>query len=241
MKVLIQNGLENGNKTGVVLVTYSDQDRSYVKLRTYAADRYATAEPEAIKSLFNTMLIDPHLKLYKAVEAQHDYTNYTYMKKGAARLGIEALVYGRTPEERLAKARALLTEALSHYRTFMYTQFCRMNDWDYNVVPVFNNGKLNRKLSLEEPRNHLYGEQDPHLGTGTDTSFRRSKRRIDFAHGKMVHDCRELGIKPPAYPSAQIRALCTKYYGQETHPEFGAFTRGTFEKPYPMPPEFAII
>ena len=241
MRVLIQNCLDNANKTGTILVSPIGQDKSYVKLSTYAASPSVAAEPEDIKNIFNAMLIDPHLQLYKTIEGKHTFFSPFYMKKGGAHLELYMFVHGQTPAERVSKARALLAEALNQYRRFMYTQFCRVSDWDYNAVTVLSGGKLNRKMSLEDPRNHLYGKHDPHLGTGTDTSFRRAKRRLDLAHGKMVHDCRELGIKPPAYPSAQIRALCTKYYGQKTHPEFGAFTRGAFEKPYPLPPEFAII
>ena len=60
--------------------------------------------------------------------------------------------------------------------------------------------------------------------------FRREKRKLDLLHGKIVEHSRRNGIEHPAYPSAQVRALCTKFYGQEAHPKFGHFTHGRFER-----------
>ena len=58
----------------------------------------------------------------------------------------------------------------------------------------------------------------------------REKRKLDLIYGKLIEHSRHNGIKHPAYPSAQVRALCTKFYGQEAHPEFGRFTHGRFER-----------
>lgn len=66
--------------------------------------------------------------------------------------------------------------------------------------------------------------------SGTEADFHREERKLDLLYGQIVEHSRRNGIKRPPYPSAQVRALCTKFYGQEAHPEFGRFTHGRFER-----------
>lgn len=124
---------------------------------------------------------------------------------------------------------AARNRVLQDLRTYLLAQFRRTAMWDSNIE-VAGRGNTCKKIHTEKADAYIFNTVDTIFGRGADADFRRGKRKLDLSHGQTVHHCKELGIKSPPYPSAQIRALCTKYFGEEAHPEFGRFTYGSFER-----------
>lgn len=192
----------------------------------------------ALKILFGQMLFLPVEKLIPGVIKDCGYGHSIFQPGQPCTLSHDNVqtritFYGdrsrSSPSIIQQELQELHTELMRVFKENMHLQFWRCGIWDNSSAP---SGKTvgKNKLETEFAENYIFNEFDTEYGAGTDADFRREKRKLDLIHGKIVEFSRHNGIKHPAYPSAQVRALCTKFYGQETHPEFGRFTHGRFER-----------
>lgn len=191
---------------------------------------------QELQVLFGQLLFLPAEKLFGAEikgEGSRYYTTslVSHFSHGSAR--IQARFDNHTVRKTHAEASQLLQdahrEALKALKDNLLLQFWRRTTWNNNIEPSATSVAKHR-LETEFAEHYIFNEIDTEYGSGSNAQFRREKRKLDLLYGQIVEHSRRNGIKRPAYPSAQVRALCTKFYGQEAHPEFGRFTHGRFER-----------
>lgn len=195
------------------------------------------ARAQKLQVLFGQLLFTTAEKLFGAtIHSSNSHrhhiacqtSNFTH---GHVRIqeNFRNLVYRTTRAETLRLLQDAHKEALKALEDNLLLQFWRKKPWNSNIAPSATSvAKL--KLETEFAEHYFFNEIDTEYGSGADAQFRREKRKLDLLYGQIVEHSRRNGIKRPAYPSAQVRAICTKFYGQEAHPEFGRFTYGRFER-----------
>ena len=194
------------------------------------------ARAQELQALFGQLLFAPAEKLFGA-ETEVENSRYRGTVIGSEFTHGHVLIQARfdnhntrtTHAEALQLLQDAHKEALKALKDNLMLQFWRKAPWDNNRA-LSATSVAKHKLESEFAEHYIFNEVDTEYGSGTNAQFRREKRKLDLIYGQIVEHSRRNGIKRPAYPSAQVRALCTKFYGQEAHPEFGRFTHGRFER-----------
>ena len=233
-KIEFQTKMQNGNP--IAVMRGQDHRANFTIWTTLAQTDDPALRAQELQVLFGQVLFLPAEKLFNAE-----------IKGGGNRYYITSLVshftHGNThiqtcfdnhvPRKTHAEASQLLREAhkeaLKALKDNLLLQFWRKTPWNNNVAPSATS-VAKHKLESEFAEHYIFNEIDTEYGSSTNARSRREKRKLDLLYGQIVEHSRRNGIKRPAYPSAQVRALCTKFYGQEAHPEFGRFTYGRFER-----------
>ncbi len=191
---------------------------------------------QELQVLFGQLLFLPAEKLFGAEikgEGSRYYITSLVSRFAHGCVHIQARFDNHIPRKTHAEASQLLQdahkEALKALKDNLLLQFWRKTPWNNNVAPSATS-VAKHKLETEFAKHYIFNAVDTEYGSGANAEFRREKRKLDLLYGQIVEHSRRNGIKRPAYPSAQVRALCTKFYGQEAHPEFGRFTYGRFER-----------
>lgn len=191
---------------------------------------------QELQVLFGQLLFLPAEKLFGAEISNNGNCHHIVCQTSKFTHGhtqIQARFNNHALRKTHAEALQLLQEAhkeaLKALKDNLMLQFWRKTPWDNSLAPSATS-VAKHKLETEFAVHYIFAEIDTEYGSGANAEFRREKRKLDLIYGQIVEHSLRNGIKRPAYPSAQVRALCTKFYGQEAHPEFGRFTHGRFER-----------
>lgn len=191
---------------------------------------------QELQVIFGQLLFLPAEKLFGAtINSSGNHHHIVCQTSNFAHGHVRIQGYFENHIARTTRAEALQLlqdahkEALKALKDNLLLQFWRKIRWNNTLAPSATS-VAKHKRETEFAEHYIFNEIDTEYGSGTDAEFGREKRKLDCIYGQIVEHSRRNGIKRPAYPSAQVRALCTKFYGQEAHPEFGRFTHGRFER-----------
>lgn len=233
-KIEFQTKMQNGNPTAIM--RGQGPRTNFTIWTTLAQTDDPALRAQALQVLFGQLLFLHAEKLFgaeiKGGGSRHYITSLvSHFTHG--NIHIQARFDNHATIETHAEASQLLRdahkEALKALKDNLLLQFWRRTAWDSTPAPSATS-VAKHKLETEFAKHYIFNEVDTEYGSGANAEFRREKRKLDLLYGQIVEHSRRNGIKRPAYPSAQVRALCTKFYGQEAHPEFGRFTYGRFER-----------
>ena len=233
-KIEFQTQLQSGNP--IAIMRGQGPKTNFTIWTTLTQTDDPALRAQELQVLFGQLLFLPAEKLFGAEikgEGNRYYTSslVSHFTHGHAR--IQARFDNHAIRTTRAEALQLLQDAhkdaLKALKDNLLLQFWRKIPWNNTLAPSATS-VAKHKLEAVFAEHYIFNEIDTKYGSGTDAEFRREKRKLDLLYGQIVEHSRRNGIKRPAYPSAQVRALCTKFYGQEAHPEFGRFTHGRFER-----------
>lgn len=233
--IRFQTRMQSGNP--VAIIHGHECSASFTIWTTLTQTDDPVARAQELQVLFGQLLFLPAEKIFSTeitsdksgrYHAPNHISNFTH---GCVRIQAQFNNYTRrnTHAEILQLLRDAHRDALKALKDNLLLQFWRRTTWNNNLAPSATS-VAKHKLETEFAEHYLFNEIDTRYGAGKNADFHREKRKLDLIYGQIVELSRRNGIKRPAYPSAQVRALCTKFYGQETHPEFGRFTYGRFER-----------
>ena len=233
--IKFETQLQNGNPTAIMHGEGPGASFTIRTILTRTEDPAARAQE--LQVIFGQLLFIPAEKLFGAEISNGSGSRYhvicqsSNFTHGHAR--IQARFDNHITRKTHAEAMQLLQdaykEALKALKDNLLLQFWRKTPWGNKIAPSATS-VAKHKLETEFAEHYIFNTVDTKYGSGPDADFGREKRKLDLIYGQIVEHSRRNGIKRPAYPSAQVRALCTKLYGQEAHPEFGRFTYGRFER-----------
>ena len=233
-EIKFETQMQNGKP--VAIMRGEDNGKHFTVWTTLTRTDDPAARAQELQALFGQLLFAPAEKLFGA-ETKVENSRYRGATIGNEFTHGHVLMQARfdnhntrtTRAEALQLLQEARKEALKALKDNLMLQFWRKAPWDSNRAPSATS-VAKHKLESEFAEHYIFNEIDTEYGSGTNAQFRREKRKLDLLYGQIVEHSRRNGIKRPAYPSAQVRALCTKFYGQEAHPEFGRFTYGRFER-----------
>ena len=233
-EIEFQTKLQKGNP--VAIVRGESTEANFTIWTTLAQADNPTVCAQELQTLFGQLLFLPAEKLFNTeIKSENGRYRTTTLVSYFARghVSIQACFDDHAVRKTYAEALQPLQDAhkaaLKTLKDNLLLQFWRKSPWDNSVKPSATS-VAKHKLETEFAEHYIFNEVDTEYGSGSNAEFRREKRKLDRLHGKIVEHSRRNGIEHPAYPSAQVRALCTKFYGQEAHPKFGHFTHGRFER-----------
>ena len=234
-KIEFQTKMQNGNP--IASMRGEGPKASFTIWTTLTRTDNPAIRAQELQVLFGQLLFLPAEKVFGAEiisdKASHYHVPSDIHSFTHGHVCIEARFNNYTRRNTHAEALQLLQEAhkaaMKNLKDNLLLQFWRKNPWNNNIAPSATS-VAKHKLETEFAEHYIFNKVDTEYGSGANAEFRREKRKLDLIYGQIVEHSRRNGIKRPAYPSAQVRALCTKFYGQEAHPEFGRFTYGRFER-----------
>lgn len=233
-KIEFQTQLQSSNPTAIMRGQGPRTNFTIWTTLTQTDDPALRAQE--LQVLFGQLLFLPAEKLFGAEikgEGNRYYTSSLVSHFAHGSVRIQARFDNHAVRKTRAEASQLLQDAhkdaLKALKDNLLLQFWRKIPWNNTLAPSATS-VAKHKLEAVFAEHYIFNEIDTKYGSGTDAQFGREKRKLDLLYGQIVEHSRRNGIKRPPYPSAQVRALCTKFYGQEAHPEFGRFTHGRFER-----------
>jgi hypothetical protein len=233
-EIKFETQMQNGKP--VAIMRGEDNGTNFVVWTTLTRTDDPAARAQELQALFGQLLFVPAEKLFGA-ELKDTTSRYHVPTTGSEFTHGHVRIQARFDNHSIRKTRAetlqrlqeARKEALKALKDNLMLQFWRKAPWDTcRALSATSVGKNKRETEFAE--HYIFNEIDTEYGAGANADFHREKRKLDLIYGKIVEFSRHNGIEHPAYPSAQVRALCTKFYGQEAHPEFGRFTHGRFER-----------
>ena len=245
-KIKFETQLQSGNPTAIMR---GEGNRSNFTIwTTLTRTDNPALRAQELQVLFGQLLFLPAEKMFGAEinsRGGHHYITCQISSFTHGHVRIQARFDSHVVRSTRAEALQLLQnahkEALKALKDNLMLQFWRKTPWNGNIAPSATS-VAKHKLETEFAEHYIFNKVDTKYGSGPDADFNREKRKLDLIYGEIVERSRRNGIKRPAYPSAQVRALCTKLYGQEAHPEFGRFTHGRFERdPFTKPESNVIV
>ena len=233
-EIEFQTKTQKGNP--VAIIRGESPEANFTIWTTLAQADNPTVCAQELQTLFGQLLFLPAEKLF-STEIKNEKGRYrttalvSYFTCGYT--SIQACFDDHATRKTYAEALQPLQDAhkaaLKTLKDNLLLQFWRRTPRNNSVEPSATS-VAKHKLETEFAEHYIFNDVDTEYGSGSNAEFRREKRKLDLLHGKIVEHSRRNGIEHPAYPSAQVRALCTKFYGQEAHPKFGRFTHGRFER-----------
>lgn len=233
-KISFETQRQNGNP--VALIRGENPRAAFTIWTTLNRTDNPALRAEELRTIFGQLLFTPAERLFgvEIVDVSgRPGINYKTCEFPHGQARIQAHFYTRSVQHSRAELLQLVQdahkEALKALKDNLLLQFWRKIPWN-NILAPSALSVAKHKRETEFAEHYIFNEVDTKYGSGTDAQFGREKRKLDLIHGQAVELSRRNGIKRPPYPSATVRALCTKFYGQEAHPEFGRFTYGRFER-----------